>query len=327
MQARQVVGLTRLVQAGVRDIDARSLAVMAGNYAYKAARHRFRVDTAVPLVDLISLEVTHACERRCRGCYVPVHLRKDPALMSERVLHSAVAQGKEIGVRTFIFIGGEPMQESTIPMTLEVASRNQSVTFSYCTNADYIAQNDVSFFTRHPNISFFLSMDGFKETNDSIRGVGSYGNVVMAARQLRMLRRFVCANVTVRRENADEILNPDFVSHLMSMGFNAVMWLHGKAREGFSSALMVPLPEVISRLAKLREETLHLPFFQQTTFVGDFVDFGRDSAYHCIHVGVNGDLRIFRADMQVSSGNIKQTPMREVMARSDEVLSGKYSEV
>ena len=216
MHPKQLIGLGKLTYNSMKNISLYSSAIFGANYTYRGINRKLSQYRGNANPDVLGIEVTSYCPRRCRGCYVPEQIKNDIGVIDESLLLSAISQAKKLRIRNFGFLGGEPMNEYTIPITLTAASQNPFLSFVYCTNGDYIARNDVSYFIRHHNVGFLLSIDGFRETNDAIRGKNSYSNVMNASKQLRDLRRIISASVTVRNENIDEVFSDDFINHLLA---------------------------------------------------------------------------------------------------------------
>lgn len=244
--------------------------------------------------------------------------------MKEDLLSLALAQTKKYGIRLYGYMGGEPMREDIIPLILKIASQNRDLTFIICTNGYYIAQHGIPYFINAPNIGVLLSLDGFEETNDIIRGEGSYHNIMEAANQLKRFKRIFGASITIRRENVNEVLSTDFISHLSNRGFKYIALLKYCASDEAHQNGEVKDKEIISRLAQLRMKTMTWPIFLQTNLLGDFFSFSRRSAHHTIYVGIQGDIYVKRENMLLSIGNMKHKSLKEIIAKNVAVYAKKY---
>ncbi len=229
MHPQQLIGLGKLTYSSIKDTSPYSFAIFGVNYAHRGINRRLlRYGGEDIRPDVFGIEVTNYCSRVCEGCYVPEEIRNDMEVIDEHLLLSSISQAKKFGIRNFGFLGGEPMNKHTIPLTLKAVSKNPLLSFVYCTNGDYIAKNDVSYFQKHNNVGFLLSLDGFEDMNDSIRGKNAYSNVMDASKQLSSLRKIISASVTVRDNNIDEVFSDDFINHLIDNGFKYVVWIKYK---------------------------------------------------------------------------------------------------
>ncbi|MFH1220480.1 MAG: radical SAM protein [Candidatus Eisenbacteria bacterium] len=130
------------------------------------------------------VELTTACNLRCKTCYMSASLSRDNEMKFEEVtslLRDAAAGGTE----TVAFIGGEPLMRSDLPEVLDFALANfADVMLS--TNGTLVDQSFLSQFSRRRNLLIQVSIDGPDETsNDAIRGRGSF---VKATRLLDLAR-------------------------------------------------------------------------------------------------------------------------------------------
>ena len=172
------------------------------------------------------VETTTYCTRPCNGCYIPLEERNDRRVMELDTARSAVRMGKKAGIRVYNFIGGEPMTEATLPLVDTIVRENPDVSFYCCTNASMLSKKNEMLeplVSRH-NMSFGLSIDGFEETNDSLRGKGSFRMVGEAAEFLFSRGCFFGAVPTIRPENRAEATSDGFLEFLVKSGFSYVFY-------------------------------------------------------------------------------------------------------
>ncbi|NIO22152.1 MAG: radical SAM protein [Candidatus Aenigmarchaeota archaeon] len=278
------------------------------NYSHAAIRRLFSGKISH---DVLVFETTYYCTKNCRGCYIPKEKRKEKTVIDEKFLLSTIKQAKKLGIRNYGFFGGEPLSEHAIPVSLMAADENPNLTFIYCTNGEYVAANDVSFFKNYPNIAFFLSIDGFEETNDNIRGKGSYSSIIEASKKLKHMRRAQSAFVTIRKENIDEVLSEDFLNHLLERGFNYIQW--AKYENNANNGEEVPNEELHTKLKGFRDKTMKMPVFQNTDIMGEFFCLDPKKSQNKIYLSLDGDMRIEREDMSEIIGNLNEKTMEDIL--------------
>ncbi|MFA6098935.1 MAG: radical SAM protein [Patescibacteria group bacterium] len=323
MHIKQFIGAARLFIRSCREFAPGSLYIFLKNHIIRRTKNILRIKEETQ-PDILGIEITTYCPWRCKDCYVPVELRKDRTVIEEDLLSLTLTQTRKYGIRLYGYMGGEPMREDTIPLILKVASQNRDLTFIICTNGYDIARHGASQFINAPNVGVLLSFDGFEETNDGIRGRGSYKNVMQAASQLNQLKRIFGASITVRRENIDEVLSTDFISHLSNQGFKYVALVKYCATDEAHKDCEVTDNEIISRLAQLRMKTMTWPIFLQTNLVGDFFSFNRRSAHHTIYLGIRGDIYVKRENMLLPIGNVWSQTFEGIMTENTVVYGEKY---
>ncbi|MFH1212070.1 MAG: radical SAM protein, partial [Candidatus Woesearchaeota archaeon] len=203
---------------------------------------------------VLALELTTYCPRRCAGCYLSEEERKDPKVIDPEKAEKIVQTAVSSGIRILIPYGGEPIQEKTIGILERLLRAHPNLTFYSCTNADYIAckTSELDRIIIRDNYSIALSIDGFRLTNDAIRGNRSFLNVLDAAEYLKSRKQFFGASVSVRPENFEEVTSRDFAQFLINKGFLYIMFsvFHGLRLEKAA--------ETIERIGELREMPLFI---------------------------------------------------------------------
>ena len=172
------------------------------------------------------IELIAYCPRDCDGCYITEENRKDKSVISMENADKIVILSRNIGIRLFTLLGGEPMSDETVPVIRHLLENNPDLTFIVCTNGDYIAtkKGALDDILLRNNLSVSLSIDGFQGTNDLLRGRNSYANVASSARYLKSQRCLFGATTTLRPHNYLEPTSEEFIDHLKKMGFKFVAY-------------------------------------------------------------------------------------------------------
>ncbi|PIZ51665.1 hypothetical protein COY27_03035 [Candidatus Woesearchaeota archaeon CG_4_10_14_0_2_um_filter_33_13] len=249
-----------LAARSLRDVRLGALTTFLFNYLVQEYDVKRQEANGLVIPTAMDLEVSTFCPRRCRGCYVPVDERKDPSVISYGTASRAIGKGIDLGMRNFNFIGGEPLQNRTIALIERLVAEHPSRNFFCCTNGELLAttQSSLDGLVSKNNFSAALSVDGFKETNDKLRGRGSYGWIVEATRYLHLRGCFYGGVVTVRESNFEEALSDDFVDSLIEQGLMYTLF-----------AITDDLPEERKREAlKIIRELKQKPLFIYNSLTG-----------------------------------------------------------
>jgi len=167
------------------------------------------------------MELTTKCPRECKDCYISVEDRLDPEIISIENVDKIMQNCETQGIRVYTLLGGEPMMKETLPIIKYLLHKHPLKTFVACTNGDYIAnqKDKLDDILLKNNFIAALSVDGFQETNDELRGRNSFKNVMESASYLKSIRSFYGSIITLRQENYMEATSIAFRDLLVSKGF------------------------------------------------------------------------------------------------------------
>ena len=153
------------------------------------------------------VDVTDNCNLRCKHCY---HFHgKDYFETQELSIHVWEKRFNELyksGIRHILLVGGEPALRNDVLM---LADR----VFPFV----YVITNGTIKIPEEFNHRLFVSIDGSRKTNDSIRGKGVFSKVM---KNYSGDKRVVI-NMTIMRENYKEL--EDVVKIAKENGFNGVV--------------------------------------------------------------------------------------------------------
>jgi Fe-coproporphyrin III synthase len=153
------------------------------------------------------IDVTDKCNLRCKHCY-HFHGKKD-FRAEELSIEEWEARFNELhksGIRSVLLVGGEPALRTDVLM---LADR----TFPFV----YVITNGTVNIPREFDHRLFVSIDGLKDTNDSIRGPGSFSR---ALNNYRRDKR-VIINMTITKRNYHELVQ--IVQLARDNGFTGVV--------------------------------------------------------------------------------------------------------
>ncbi len=153
------------------------------------------------------VDVTDNCNLRCKHCY---HFQgKDDFQTQELSIHVWEKRFNELyksGIRSVLLVGGEPALRIDVLMVADKV-------FPYV----WVITNGTIKIPEEFNHRLFVSIDGSRKTNDSIRGKGVFSKVM---KNYSGDKRVV-TNMTIMRENYKEL--EDVVKIAKENGFNGVV--------------------------------------------------------------------------------------------------------
>jgi radical SAM protein with 4Fe4S-binding SPASM domain len=175
---------------------------------------RPKINNQMPEVPYsIYWETTHGCSLRCEYCY----MRADTVLPGELTTKEAkdlISSCAEIGVKRFVFTGGEPLVRNDI-FELGIFAKSLGLSTEIITNSTLITSAEIAKRVKNSFDYIITSLDGGCENgNDVHRGVGSFRKIVTGILNLNIVGVKPTINSTVSESNVAYIKNLlDFVQN------------------------------------------------------------------------------------------------------------------
>ena len=171
------------------------------------------------------------CNLSCIHCYINKDQHGANTLDMETINAWLTLFSKHAPKTNVIFLGGEPTLHPDLPQAVQAANRLGFKSITIDTNG-YLFHNILDKITCHDIDFLSFSLDGATpQTNDAIRGKGSYDQV-MAGLQQAVAKKFSCSMIyTVSDMNIHELDRmPDLVRHLgLKRFFIQVIGIRGKS--------------------------------------------------------------------------------------------------
>ena len=183
-------------------------------------------------LDTVYLHVTKACTLRCVYCYFSAGEPFEKELSTEEML-LVLRDASLLNPRRIIFTGGEPLLRNDI---LELAQfpRNTENGIRMCltTNGTLINEENASDLV-HSFHEIRISIDGFEEVNEKLRGKGSFEGAMNAFRWVLKAGGDPVAFITVTSLNLPHL--KDFMHFMLRNGILKIhvspLRLAGRARD------------------------------------------------------------------------------------------------
>jgi radical SAM protein with 4Fe4S-binding SPASM domain len=124
--------------------------------------------------DRLIVELTAACNLRCKTCYMIAAKADENELGTEEVKR-LMEEAASAGTRTVALMGGEPfLREDLWPLVDDALERFEQVQIS--TNGTLMDGTSLSRYAGNRNLMLQVSLDGpDAQSNDAIRGKGNFG--------------------------------------------------------------------------------------------------------------------------------------------------------
>ena len=178
------------------------------------------------------LQINNACNLSCTHCLVSSGPGGIPGMSSEAI-RSVIDSAKALGLERLYVTGGEPFLRRDIFDLAKHVTETHGVELIVLTNATLFAgrvRQQLETLDRQ-RVKFQVSIDGARpETNDPIRGAGTFVKALEGTRILVDLGFDVSLTTVTTEENLDEL--PQIPSIVKSVGAKSqhLMWSHRRGR-------------------------------------------------------------------------------------------------
>lgn len=194
----------------------------------------------------IVLHVTTRCDLRCRTCFVEKGGR-DLSLDDARTIAGKVGR-----VRWLDIGGGEPFLH---PNLLEICGLFNPRDLTIPTNGQRPEKIEAAVRALRANmrgaVTIAVSLDGFAEANDALRGVGAFDRAMGTFKRIRGISGIsVKVNTVVCAANIGVL--PEFAAHVRDMGadYHSLLLLRGRPAD--SQLALPPVVELREMFEKVR---------------------------------------------------------------------------
>lgn len=267
----------------------------------KACREKYHCN--IPWT--ILFDPTSTCNMHCIGCWAAEY--GHTLNLSYETMDKIVKQGKTLGVHTFMMTGGEPLVRKTD--ILRLCRAHPDCEFHAFTNGTLIDEDFCNQVTDVGNLSFSLSIEGYKAVNDSRRGAGDF-KVMHAMDLLKKHGIFFGTSICYTRKNISTVTSDEFLQMLVDHGVWYSWFFHYMPVGNAASLDLLPTPEqrayMVHRIREIRSSDNPIALFpidfqNDGQFIGGCIAGGRN---YC-HINPAGDVEpcVF---IHYSSANINR---------------------
>ncbi len=195
------------------------------------------------------LQVNNACNLSCAHCLVSSGPGKEPGLPSER-LRRIIDRAVALGLERLFITGGEPFVRKDIFSLLKHATETKGLEAIVLTNATVLRGPLLAGLETldRATVRFQVSVDGARpETNDAVRGPGTFARALAGARLLADLGFDVSLTTVPTCENLAELPQVAAIAKRVGAKSQHLMWAHKRGRAAASGNGF--FPEITALLA------------------------------------------------------------------------------
>ena len=178
------------------------------------------------------VQINNACNLECRHCLVSSGPGKEAGLPPDRLEH-LLDRGVELGLERLYITGGEPLLRKDLFRLVDRATTTHGLEVIVLTNGTII-QGSIRQGLRsldRERVRFQISVDGASpETNDPIRGPGSFVAALEGARELAHLGFDTSLSAVTTEENLLELPLLPALARSVGARSQHLMWSHRKGR-------------------------------------------------------------------------------------------------
>lgn len=280
-----------------------------GDNLKKRARFNEKNGFFPPTVLLSS--ITQKCNYDCEGCWAHEYEVKEDLTFEQwkKVFDEA---RDEMGVHIMPVVGGEPFIRKDF---LDLVELYPDCMFFVFTNGSLLTPELVKRIKKLGNVAPMFSLNGWEESNDAIRGKGSFQKVMEKMDLLKKEGVFFGASVTATRYNTEEVVSDKFMKMLSDKG-SLWSWFFHYVPVGNN-----PNPDLIPS-AEQRETIKQAVYNARNTLPMMTVDFWGDGpemmgciagGRQYIHVNAMGDVEPCTF-VHLATHNVKTSSLTEALA-------------
>ena len=262
---------------------------------------------------LILFDPTSACNLHCTGCWAAEYGSRLNLTFEE--MDDLITQGKQLGVYFYMLTGGEPLVRKND--IIRLCEKHNDCEFNIYTNSTLIDEAFCKECVRVGNISFSLSIEGTKETNDGRRGDGHYDAVLNAMDLMKRYGLIFGTSICYTRANVEAVTSDAFLDMLIEKGVRYSFYFHYMPVGNNASPDLLPTPEqrryMIKRVREVRgfhggKPIFLMDFQNDGEYVGGCIAGGRNY----FHINSNGDAEpcVF---IHYSNMNIREHSVLEIL--------------
>ncbi|MGN0978343.1 MAG: radical SAM protein, partial [Faecousia sp.] len=223
-----------------------------------------------------------------------------------------IRQGKALGTYMYIYTGGEPLVRKAD--LIKLCEMHPDCEFLSFTNGTLIDEAFCRELLRVKNFVPAISLEGFREANDSRRGNGSYAKVERAMALLKEHKLPFGISTCYTRRNYADISSEEFFDYMIDSGALFCWFFHYMPVGNAAATDLLPTPDqrelVFRRIREYRgtKALFTLDFQNDAEYVGGCIAGGR----RYLHINAKGDVEpcVF---IHYSNCNIHETSLLDAL--------------
>ncbi len=284
--------------------------ILNSYFTWAEEKQKYEQEHDVHVPWTILMDPTSACNLHCTGCWAAEYGHK--LNMDLATLDSIITQAKKMGMRAFLFSGGEPLVRKAD--IIKLCEKHNDCVFLAFTNGTLIDQDFANEMLRVKNFVPAISVEGFEEATDFRRGEGTYHHVTEAMDLLKSKGLPFGVSCCYTKANADVIGSEEYFDWMINKGaYFAWFFTFMPVGNGAPVELMADENQRKMMYEKIRgyrktKPLFTLDFWNDGEFVGGCIAGGK----YYLHINANGDVEPC-AFIHYSDSNIHEKTLLEAL--------------
>jgi radical SAM protein with 4Fe4S-binding SPASM domain len=203
----------------------------------------------------IWIHVTNECNLRCAHCHLEAGTPLESELGKEEIFQ-IIDQYAQLGGGQITISGGEPFCRSDLIEILAYANGKAKLVF-LATNGTMIDDDTASRLKEFKNMVVQVSLDGAtRETNDQIRGNGSYEKAMKGINALLRAKVQTKIGMTLMKQNVEEIFKMAYLCKTLNIPrlHMGLLQIKGRAKKN-QKTISLTNTEVLKAMRQVRTVT------------------------------------------------------------------------
>ena len=196
--------------------------------------------------------ITNQCNMACSHCMFSSDNKLQPSLAYGDVI-KASNEAYQLGCRIFYFTGGEPFVYPKFTKVCDEILKKDNTHIVILTNAKNIKSFDEWLRSTHTDrVHFQISIDGLKENHETIRGKGTFDELLKSLHYLQKFNFPVSLAMSVNKKNVGEMSSMIEIASDFNIKNIHYLWFFKKGK-GVSTLFVKP-EEIFKHLVKAYEK-------------------------------------------------------------------------
>ena len=170
----------------------------------------------------VGWDITNRCNLMCKHCYAESNSRKPSEDLPLDTVKNVVDQLSDLGCVIIALAGGEPLMRKDLPQIIEYI-KNKGIDVFLNTNGTLLTENKINELKNAGLSQVEISLDGFEQEHDFIRGKGSYKKATDALKRCQDMGVKVGIMTALFKHNLAII--PDFIDFFHNQGVVGIGFL------------------------------------------------------------------------------------------------------
>ncbi|MEM3374718.1 MAG: radical SAM protein [Candidatus Woesearchaeota archaeon] len=304
----------------ISEIDPRDLLITGKNYLLHLFKTLYQEISGEWSPTTVGIEITYYCNRRCKGCYIENNIKKDREVMSAENLETIVLKLQKNGILFTGIVGGDPMQDFTIPTLKKVIQKYPFNSFFIYVNPDYLVKYGLSELSNLHNLTYCVSVDGMQKNHEKIRGKGSFQKLMRSFDILRKARKVYSASVTIRKETLNELTSREFIELMLEKGVKYILFMKFKSEDETN----LSEEEYFQAIKRIKENSRGLPIVIIYGGIKDGISLSPFFNYKELFIDIEGNFRVAKINTNENLGNLfnSKTDLKKILDEYSKKLRG-----